>query len=216
MGDQTEVIRQQMEGTRTALAEKLGQLEAQVTDKVQQATTTVAETVDNVSEAVDSVKETVDGTVEAVKHTFDLEWHAKHHPWLLLGGAVVLGFVGGRMLAGPGRPRERHHRAYGPPPPPPPPPKPAPQKKSEEESGGVLGWVGNAADGLKKVGIGMAMGVLREVVTGALPAQIGPPLSSVMNGLTEKLGGEPLGVGQDHAPADDPPRKDQGGSGPYI
>src|SRR5262245_48335249 len=118
MGDQTEVIRQQMEGTRTALAEKLGKLEAEVTGKVQQATSSVAETVENVSETVDSVKETVEGTVDAVKHTFDLEWHARHHPWLLLGGAVFLGFVGGRMLAGPGRPRERHHRAHRPPPPP--------------------------------------------------------------------------------------------------
>lgn len=236
MGDQTEVIRQQMEGTRSALADKLEKLEAQVSDQVRQATTTVAETVENVSETVDSVKETVEDTVETVKHTFDLQWHANHHPWLLLGGAVVLGFVGGRILAGPGRPRERHRRPVALPPPPTPvpasPPKPASEKKSDQggfislmgqgasghksDEGGVLGWIGQGAADLKKIGIGMAMGVLREVVASSLPAAIGPPLSNVVDSMTEKFGGQPLGLGQGHdKPSESRPddKPESGGTG---
>jgi hypothetical protein len=202
MEDQTEVIRQQMEGTRTALTEKLVKLEAQVTDKVQQATSSVAETVESVSEAVDNVKETVSDTVDTVKNSFDLNWHAQHHPWLLLGGAVFLGFVGGRILRGPDRPREsRRQRDYYPTSPPPPPPKPAAEEKPREQSPGLLGRFAEEASGLKKIGIGMAMGVLREVVANAVPHALGAPVSQVLNNVTEKLGGQPLGVSNpdDHA-----------------
>ena len=48
MAHETEMIRQEMEGTRASLAEKLEKLEHQVTEKVQAATTTVADTVETV------------------------------------------------------------------------------------------------------------------------------------------------------------------------
>jgi hypothetical protein len=194
MEDQTEVIRQQMEGTRTALTEKLVMLEAQVTDKVQQATSSVAETVESVSEAVDNVKESVSETVDAVKNSFDLNWHAEHHPWLLLGGAALLGFVGGRMLRGPDRPREtRRQREYYPPSPPSAPPRLTAEEKPKEQSPGLLDRFSEEVSSLKKIGIGMAMGVLREVVAHAVPNALGPPVAQVINNVTEKLGGQLLG-----------------------
>jgi len=205
------VIRQQMEGTRTALAEKLERLEEQVTEKVQEATTTVADTVEAVSETVEGVKETVEETVDAMKHTFDLQWHADHHPWALMGGAVVLGFFGGRLLGGPprrSRERERYREPPVPPPAPPPQPAPAPtaREKHEDSSGGWFGFLGREIGGLKKLGIGMAMSVLREVAAKALPTQVSAPLSEAVNSLTEKLGGQPLGVSQPgHAPTHETP-----------
>jgi len=181
-----------MEGTRTALAEKLGLLE----EKVEQVTSTVSDTVEAVSE-------TVEETWDAVEHVFDLKWHAAHHPWALVGGAVVVGFVGGRLLSGPRRPREWERRKE--PPPPPPAPPAAAREKHEEPSSGWLGFLGREIGGLKKLGIGMAMSVLREVAVRALP-QVSAPLSEAVNSLTEKLGGQPLGVSQPgHEPTHESP-----------
>jgi hypothetical protein len=109
MDSETEVIRQQMEGTRTALSEKLEKLESRLADKVQETTTTIADTVESVSDTVAEVSETVEGTVDAVKHTFDLKWQAEHNPWLLVGGAVLVGYVGTAML----QPSRRSNWRFG-------------------------------------------------------------------------------------------------------
>jgi ElaB/YqjD/DUF883 family membrane-anchored ribosome-binding protein len=191
MDNETEVIRQQMEGTRTALSEKLEKLENQLTDKVQQAGTTVAETVESVSDTVENVKETVEQTVEAVSHTFDLEWHAKQHPWALLGGAVFVGFLGARMLSRPERSRRRDYDR-------PPPQRPTPIAPVAANGQGPLGRLEQESSDLKKMGIGMAMGVLREVVARAVPVALGPPIAAAVNGLTVRLGGHPVGESSEH------------------
>jgi len=185
MDNDTEVIRQQMEGTRTALSEKLEKLETQLSEKVQEAGASVAETAATVAETVDNVKETVEETVEAVKDTFDLQYHAERHPWALVGGAVFLGFVGGRLLRRPSRPRYREY--YPPPPPPRAEPRPAPQDNT-----GLIGQLRQESTDLKKLGIGVAMSVLREVVAKAVPAVLGPPVAEIVNSLTTKIGGKPL------------------------
>lgn len=187
MDNETEVIRQQMEGTRTALSDKLGQLETQLGEKVQEAGASVAETAATVAKTVDNVKETVENTVDAVKHTFDIQRHAERHPWALVGGAVFLGFVGTRLLRGPSRPRYRDYY----PPPPPPQPRPEPQPAPQENTG-FIGQLKQESSDLKKLGIGVAMSVLREVVAKAVPAVLGPPIAEVVNSLTTKIGGKPL------------------------
>lgn len=120
-----EMLRLKMDDSREALTQKLEQLEEKVTstvenatatvaeatanvmETVQTATATVSETVGSVSDAVqgtvDSVRQTVEGTVDSVKETFDLEKQIQARPWLILGGAALLGYVAGRMLipAGP-------------------------------------------------------------------------------------------------------------------
>jgi len=196
MDNETEVIRRQMEGTRTALSEKLEKLENQLTDKVQQVGATVAETVESVSDTVENVKETVEETVEAVSHTFDLEWHAKQHPWALVGGAVFLGFLGARMLSRPERSRRREYDRL-----PPPQPMPIAPAATGSTGHGPMGHLERESSDLKKVGIGMAMGVLREVVARAVPAALGPPIAAAVNGLTVKLGGQPVGESSEYEEA---------------
>jgi ElaB/YqjD/DUF883 family membrane-anchored ribosome-binding protein len=113
MDNETEVILEQMEGTRASLAQKLETLENQVVGTIQDATSTVAETVQQVKEAVtgtvetvketvegtvETVKGTVEGTVETVKETLDLRRQAQNHPWLMFGGSFAVGFVAGRLL----------------------------------------------------------------------------------------------------------------------
>jgi len=115
-----DVIRDQMENTRTALSEKLEKLESRVSATVQGASQEVAQTVENVTESVqetvetvkDSVQDTVDSVkdtvaetlstikhgVDAVKQIFDIPAHVERHPWVAVGGSVAIGYVIGERL----------------------------------------------------------------------------------------------------------------------
>jgi hypothetical protein len=88
--DDEDVIRGQMEDTRTSLTDKLETLEQQVSGSVHEATINVADTVeavkDSVQDTVASVKETVIAVkesisqgVSAVKGFFDITEHANRH-----------------------------------------------------------------------------------------------------------------------------------------
>jgi len=118
MDDQPEVIRQQMEATRTDLTRKIEALENQVVGTVQSTTQAVSDTVesvkdavqetvsavkDSVSDTVGSVKHTVSDTVTAVKDAFDVRGYVEQYPWAAFGAAVATGFAGGLLLGGGGR-----------------------------------------------------------------------------------------------------------------
>jgi len=135
MDDEPEVIRQQMEATRTDLTHKIEALENQVVGTVQNTTQAVSETVESVKEAVQetvcavketvsdtvgTVKETMSETVSTVKEALDLRGYVEQYPWASFGAAVAAGFAGGLLLTGDHRARRRiaelHSRgetAYG-------------------------------------------------------------------------------------------------------
>src|SRR5690349_13555069 len=102
MDHETEVIRGQMQQTRTALAQKLETLECQVTGTAHQARAAVSDTVETVRSAVQETvgfaKESVQETVEAFKESVNLPLQARRHPWAVMGGAFTVGFVGGFLL----------------------------------------------------------------------------------------------------------------------
>jgi ElaB/YqjD/DUF883 family membrane-anchored ribosome-binding protein len=123
-----EVIRSQMDRTRSSLAEKIGALESQVSDTVGGVTTaveTVKDTVTGVTEAVSSATEkvsdtvnsltssvsgtvqnltdSVSGTVETVKQSLDPTPTIRAHPWSSVACSVACGFLGGYLLGGPRR-----------------------------------------------------------------------------------------------------------------
>jgi len=119
MDDEPEVIRQQMEETRSALTDKIERLEQQVVGTVQDTTQAVSDTVTSVKEAVqdtvstvkdtfsgtvDSVKDTVSETVVAMKDALDVRGYVEEYPWASFGAAVATGFVGGLLF-------ESGHRA---------------------------------------------------------------------------------------------------------
>jgi len=99
MPDEPEVIRQQMEQTRSALTEKLETLEQQVTETVSGANTAVVETVESVKEAVQetvgAVKGTVQETMDSVREAFDLSRQLDRHPLIFCTGAFGLGYLAG-------------------------------------------------------------------------------------------------------------------------
>jgi ElaB/YqjD/DUF883 family membrane-anchored ribosome-binding protein len=115
---------QGIEDIRSAMTDKLEILEARVRETVEGAQSSVEEIVENVKDMVDTtveavkqgvegaqstvedivenVKETVGDTVETVKRTFDLQYQVDQHPWLMIGGATLAGYLLGNW--GGGRP----------------------------------------------------------------------------------------------------------------
>jgi len=207
-----EVIRRQMEQTRSSLAEKLEELEQKVTGTVEEATSAVSDTVQEakeaVSETIDTVKETVESTVDSVRETLDLSCQVQRHPWAMVGGSVALGFLGG-LLLGPAHARRQAAADFlaGPEPEAEPvraashgwsPPRPEPETDHEpaREERGWLDWLqstfGSEINKLKGMAIGTLAGVVRDMVAEAVPENLKPMLTDVINNVTTKLGGETI------------------------
>ena len=115
-----EETRHDIEETRASMNEKLELLEERVRDTLEETRTAVGDIVENVKgtveETVGAVKETVDGakstvedivenvketmddTVTKVKRSFDLHYQVEQNPWLMVGGAVVVGSILGSLM----------------------------------------------------------------------------------------------------------------------
>jgi len=211
-----ELIRHQMEDTRTSLTEKLETLEQQVVATVQEATSAVSETVATVKESVEetvtsvkdtlqdtvsTVKDSVEGTVSAVqdgvKNALDIPAHVDRYPWFMMGGSVVLGYALGTMFS-PRRPPTATPRAGS----------PRSSSRTHHGNGGVrdgragsspapVSWV--RALGLepelaklKGLALGAALGTVREMVIKAVPEEMGHQLKDIIDNVTQKLGGQPI------------------------
>jgi ElaB/YqjD/DUF883 family membrane-anchored ribosome-binding protein len=98
MDNESKVMCQQMEDTRTSLQDKLETLEQQVKDTVQETTDAVSGTVEAVKETVEAVKDTVQETVQSVKDTLNVSHMVHEHPWPMFVGAIGVGFVSARLL----------------------------------------------------------------------------------------------------------------------
>jgi ElaB/YqjD/DUF883 family membrane-anchored ribosome-binding protein len=98
MEDQADLIRQQMQEKRAELSEKLQTLGEML------PTETVAQTVESVSETVTSTAENVQETAHTVQEALDLPKQVQEHPWLAVGGAVLVGYLahGALTARGPG------------------------------------------------------------------------------------------------------------------
>lgn len=122
MADRADDIQQDIDNTqrdiddtRSAMTEKLELLGERVRETVEGAQASVEDMVETVRDTVDStvavVKQTVEGaqasvegivenvkgsvgeTVAAVQRTFDPHHQMGQHPWLLLGGSLVVGYL---------------------------------------------------------------------------------------------------------------------------
>jgi hypothetical protein len=100
MDDTPEMIRQQMEQTKSNLTEKMESLEHQVSDTVQSTGTAVNATVGAVQKTVETVTGAVQGAVQSVSNAVNLRRQVDRHPLLVLGGAVALGYLAYEFLNG--------------------------------------------------------------------------------------------------------------------
>lgn len=71
--------------TRMAIAEKLGAIEQHVGTTMQHARTMMTQVADKTTSSVSE-------TMQATKEAFDLRIQAERHPWMFVGGAVILGY----------------------------------------------------------------------------------------------------------------------------
>ncbi len=88
MANETEVIREKMEATRTDLSDKIEKLEQQVVNTVQEASSTVADAVQGAKDVVESVKDTMEGAMGTVKDTVDSVRDTMENVTGAVGGAV--------------------------------------------------------------------------------------------------------------------------------
>jgi ElaB/YqjD/DUF883 family membrane-anchored ribosome-binding protein len=181
MDNKHEVTGAQLGETRAALSEKLETLEQQVVDTVHGATNAAAQTVDIVKDAVHE-------TVAAVKDTLDLRLQVDRHPWAMVGGSMALGLVGGYLLFRRGAtPPAANGRN-------PPAPLDTP-RKSALRNGDVTDSQpvsGAEIAKLKELAIGTFLGLMRDMITQSAPEPMKPGLAYVIDGITVKLGGEPI------------------------
>jgi ElaB/YqjD/DUF883 family membrane-anchored ribosome-binding protein len=221
MDHEAEMIKQQMEEKREDLTKKLEQLENQVVETVQSTTSAVTGTVENVKEVVQETVQTVKGsveeTVDSVKKTFDLSYQVGRHPWLMLGGSVAVGFVAGRLVEGvlpPAQAGTYYSEAL-------PPPSTGgvrtdggeratwyreeaaprrsyagPVKEAVSQAGGLLNSLAEQfapeLDKLKGLALGALFGLARDMVKRSVPGEMGGRISEMLDGVTQKLGGEPF------------------------
>jgi len=202
MDNESEVIRQQMENTRTDLQEKLETLEQQVKDTVQGATDAANETVqtvkDAVQETVETMKDTVQETVASVKQSLDVKAHIENHPWPMFVAATAAGFVVGRLMAGP----ESSQAAVATYPPQRESATRAPAgskhngKHAKPESPGLFARLAESySEELKKLqglAIGAAAAVVRYMLINSVPPAMVDQINELVDGMTTKLGAKPL------------------------
>jgi ElaB/YqjD/DUF883 family membrane-anchored ribosome-binding protein len=200
MDQEPDVIRHNIEQTRSALTDKLETLETQVRGTVDNARASVQETIQ-------TVRSTVSETVESIRQSLDLKQHVRQHPWVTLSGSIATGFLVGSYLQraanghrAPSRPRglgsvredgrERAAALQAAAPMPPGPPA--------EPRRGMLGRLLHEFDDeieqVKQLAIGASMGLLRDYLKKNLP-QFEQQIGEVIDSATHKLGGKPMESG---------------------
>lgn len=87
MDETSDMIEREIENTRSHLADRLEILGNKI-----------AGTVEEVEETVEDVTETAENTIQKIKDLLNLQKQTQQHPWVILGGAVVVGYVSERLL----------------------------------------------------------------------------------------------------------------------
>lgn len=102
--DTPDMIRQQMEETKSQLSDKLESLEQQVSETVQSTGTAVNATVEAVHDTVESVTGAVQEAVQFITHALDIRRQVERNPFIAIGGAFVLGYLAVGFLKGRTKP----------------------------------------------------------------------------------------------------------------
>jgi uncharacterized protein YjbJ (UPF0337 family) len=97
MGESTNQIRQEIDQSRQSAADKIDQLQDQVTGTADQLRVNVQ---DSAEQLRDQVSGAVDDTIQTVKENIDIRQAIEQRPLLALGAALISGFVLGSLTGG--------------------------------------------------------------------------------------------------------------------
>jgi hypothetical protein len=86
--------------TREAITRKLDLLERRVEDTVQAAKSTVSDVVEKIQETTEDIRGKAEDFVGKTKLALNPSYQIQERPWLLLGGALLFGYVLGRLEGG--------------------------------------------------------------------------------------------------------------------
>lgn len=100
MVETPEIIRQQMDETKSQLSEKLETLELQVSDTVQSTGTAVNATVEAVQVTVEMITEAVHDVARFTSNACNIRRHVERHPLLMIGSSFILGYLATEILMG--------------------------------------------------------------------------------------------------------------------
>jgi ElaB/YqjD/DUF883 family membrane-anchored ribosome-binding protein len=174
MEDQAELIREDMKETRENLTDKLETLEEKVTDSLSAAQHSVTDTVE-------TIKEGVQESVASVREALDIPRHVREHPWLMMGGGVLVGFVAHSLLM----PSRRSRRSQ--------------QMGRMTSSGGVTTTAGESPNGsgwnlfgstwqkLRRSAARTALDLVGRAAKQSLPGELGASISSTVDEMSSKL-----------------------------
>lgn len=193
----TDEMRQEIDRTRSDMADKVEALEDQVMGTVQSAQETVADSIQMARDAV-----------ATVKRNFDVKYQVEQHPWAVVGGCFVVGLaLGSLFFRGRQRSRQAPNRLAGNETPRAGSPRlvaeqrgddsvdtAAPPPRPESMSANRPGFFGrfhDEIDQVKGMAIGYVMGLARDSLRDAVP-QLAPQIGDMMNSVTTKLGGKPV------------------------
>jgi hypothetical protein len=157
-----------------------------------------------VQETVANVKDAVHDTVAGVKDLFDLSLQVERHPWLIMGGSIALGYLGGYLLLrrrGADRPAVQEPQPSAP---------PVGSWTTRQHNGVVKehrvmeevsepdrptsqsSRFGPEIAKLEGLVLGTVLGVVRDMIADSVPEPMKAKFGDVMDSFTAKLGGEPV------------------------
>lgn len=212
--EKLETLEQQVKETVQGASETVSTVKETVEavkETMQETASTMKETV---HDTVDTVKESVAETVESVKETLNLRRQVEEHPWAMLAGAMAVGYVGGRWLIHATSPPAAYMTAAMSAPTPPVSPERVERPSATHHNGhghgnkrkaaapaakperpwwsAITDQFGGELDKLKGLAIGAAGNVVREMLTSSAPPPLVDRIKEVVDGMTQKLGGQPL------------------------
>lgn len=189
----TDEMRQEIDNTRSDLADKLEALEGRVMGTVHSAQETVE----------DSLQMAKD-TVATVQRNFDIKYQVRQHPWVMVGGSFFVGLALGSLflkvrrrpssqasdhLAGNETPLARIPRpfadgSYG----------SLETHRPQSLSAARPGFFGQFQEDIDKVkgmAISYVMGLARDSIKDAVP-QLASQIDELVNSVATKLGSTPV------------------------